>query len=753
MKKTFILLALICFGATLYAQIDTTHYQKAEVFISSNLSKKYYRSWVYPNWNEKQNLLWYSVKTPKGTEYFQLNLKKARKKPLFSQEDLAETLSIKLNKDVEAYDLQISNLKLDKKAEFLNFKADTLDLKYNLNTGKLEEADQPEKDREYSSLSPKKDYLVYVIDYNIWLKKTETGDSLQVTKDGSREYGYGVSPSWYSIKNIESDKDHDLNTDLNWSPDGKHLIVGKYDRRNARNLYLFKTLPGKGHRAEVYEYERPIAGDSLIATVEYFHLNIDTKKIQRIELEPVGTFLSWGVQWNKKSDKAYFSRFSRGYKSLEVVEFDTGTDKSKVVYQDEEKSYVDPGYHQLVLFEENNDFLVNSEKDGWNHIYHVPNGGKAQQITKGEFVVRDIEYIDEKSKKVYFTACGREKEVDPYLPLFYSINLDGNDLKLLTPEPAYHSVYLSPDKRYFVDNYSTVLQPNMALLRKLEDGEVICEIEKGDISEIKEMGWQAPEPFVVKGRDGKTDIYGVIIKPVDFDPDKKYPVIEGTYSGPHTIRTPKTFRRGLLNDDTPLAQLDFILINIDGMGSAYRSKEFHDASYKNLGDIGGPDKIAVMKELAKKNPWMDISRVGIYGHSAGGYDAAHALLVYPDFYKVAVSTAGNHDHRSAKAWWPELYMGYPAGKEYDEQSNYQLAKNLKGNLLLVHGDMDQNVNPAASMRLAAELIKANKDFDLILLPGKNHSQAYYDKYLIRKRWDFFVKHLHEVQPPKEYKIK
>lgn len=289
-------------------------------------------------------------------------------------------------------------------------------------------------------------------------------------------------------------------------------------------------------------------------------------------------------------------------------------------------------------------------------------------------------------------------------------------------------------------------------MRQLKDGKIISKIEEGDISEILALGWKQPEPFVVKGRDGKTDIYGVIFYPANFDPNKSYPIIEGTYSGPQTIRSPKTFRRGLSNDDTPLTQLDFVLVNIDGMGSAYRNKEFHDFSYKNLGDIGGPDKIAALKSLAKKYPWMDISKVGIFGHSAGGYDAARALFAYPDFYKVGVATAGNHDHRSAKAWWPELYMGYPAGEEYDQQSNYTMAKNLKGNLLLVHGDMDQNVNPTASMRLAAELVKANKDFELILLSNKDHTSAYYDKYLTRKRWDFFVKHLHGFTPPKEYKI-
>jgi len=754
MKKTYISLLFLLIISMAHAQIDTNHYQKAEAFMAANLSKKYYSSWLSPNWNENQNLMWYSVKTKQGTEYLQVNLKNGKKKPLFSQHKMAELLSAKLDKEVKPYDLPISQLKLDEKTLYLSFKADSLYLKYYLKEEQFEEGGKAAKEQKLSSLGPQKKTLVIVHDYNIWLKNMETGDSTQITNDGDREVGYGVLPSWYSVKNIESKKDHDLDLDLNWSPDGKYLLVGKYDRRNTRNLYLYKSLPDKGHRAEVYEYERPIAGDSLVPTVEYVLIDISSSQIHELGLKPIATFLSWGVEWHKKEAKAYFTRFSRGYKSLEIVEMDAQTAATKVVFHDEEESYVDPGYHDFVLFEESTDMLCFSERDGWNHIYHI-SGTEAQvkQVTKGEFIVRSIEYIDEKKGKVYFTAGGMEKDIDPYFPLFYVVNLDGSELKLLTPEPAYHSVSLSPNKKYFVDNYSTVQNPNIALLRRLEDAKIMAQLEEGDISEILAMGWQKPEPFVVKGRDGKTDIYGVFYRPANFDPQKKYPVIEGSYSGPQTIRTPKTFRRGLLNDDTPLTQLDFVLINIDGMGSAYRSKEFHDVSYKDLGDIGGPDKMAAMKALAEQYPWMDISRVGIFGHSAGGYDAAHALLAYPEFYKVGVATAGNHDHRSAKAWWPELYMGYPAGKEYDEQSNYQMAKNLEGKLLLVHGDMDQNVNPTASMRLAAELIKANKDFELILLPGKDHSSAYYDKYLCRKRWDFFVKHLHGITPPKEYKIK
>jgi dipeptidyl aminopeptidase/acylaminoacyl peptidase len=328
----------------------------------------------------------------------------------------------------------------------------------------------------------------------------------------------------------------------------------------------------------------------------------------------------------------------------------------------------------------------------------------------------------------------------------YRINRDGTGLILLTPEKAEHQIRLSPNKKYFVDTYSRVDLPPVSLLRRLKDGKILMKLQRADIKDLLATGWQPPEPFTVKARDGQTDLYGVIFRPTRFDPQKKYPVIDSSYSGPQAVRTPKSFRRGCLTLDQSVAELGFIVIAIDGLGTANRSKAFQDFSYKNLGDIGAPDHITGIKQLAKKYSCFDMTRVGIYGHSAGGYDAAHALLIHPEFYKVAVSSAGNHDHQMAKAWWPEHYQGYPVGKHYVEQSNLTLAENLQGKLLLIHGDMDNNVNPASTLRLAAELVKADKDFDLVLIPNRSHRLANHP-YFIRKLWDHFVRHLHGKEPP------
>ncbi len=754
MKKILFLLGVACNLASAIGQIsiDTTDYQRAEAFLSSNITKKYYRSWVNPQWVKDAQFFWYSINTKNGTEYIKCKMKNGAKAPLFDQQKLAKLLATELDKSVDPYQLPIASIEVDKTGNALTFKIKRQKYSYQVKQNTLQKTDSKQS-QQLASVSPDKTKTAVVHDYNIWLK---TGnDSVQVTKNGTRAYGYGVSPSWYSTKNIELDNDHPLELNISWSPDSKYIIAGKYDRREARNLYLYKVLPDEGHRAEVREYERPIAGDSIVPTVEFILIDVEKASYQQLDIPAKATFLAYGFNWTEDGNRAYQVSFARGYQSVDIYEVTAANSQVRTVFTESAATYVDPNTNDLRVLDASNELLWLSERDGWQHIYRInqQTGQVINQVTKGAYVVRGIEHIDEKAQRIYFTAGGKEPGIDPYYPLLYSIRFDGTDLKQLTHEAAHHTLFFNSKGDYFVDNYSTVEEPNSAVLRRSKDGRVMAQLEQGDISEIIAMGWQKPEPFKVKGRDGKTDIYGVLFKPNNFDPNQKYPVIEGTYSGPQTIRAPKTFYRGLSNDDTPMTQLGFVLVNIDGMGSAFRSKAFHDVSYRNLGDIGGPDKMIAIKTLAHKYPWIDTTRVGIFGHSAGGYDAARALLAYPEFYKVGVATAGNHDHRSAKAWWPELYMGYPAGKNYDEQSNYTHAKNLQGHLLLIHGDQDQNVNPTASMRLAAELIKANKDFELLLIPNKDHGQVYYDKYMIRKRWDFFVEHLHGIQAPKNYQIK
>ncbi|HDY90292.1 MAG TPA: S9 family peptidase, partial [bacterium] len=361
----------------------------------------------------------------------------------------------------------------------------------------------------------------------------------------------------------------------------------------------------------------------------------------------------------------------------------------------------------------------------------------------GSWVVRGIEYVDEKARQIYFRACGKETGQDPYLIHYYRINFDGSGLVKLTEGNGSHSVSFSPDYRFYMDTYSRVDFPPVSVLRRTSDRQVVMELGRADISDLLKTGWPMPEPFVAKGRDGKTDIYGVIYRPSHFDETKSYPVIELIYAGPHGSHVPKTFRTSC--GSQAMAELGFILVQMDGMGTAYRSKAFHDVCWQNVGDAGFPDRIAWIKAAAKKYSYMDISKVGIHGMSAGGQNSLGALLFHPDFYKVAVSICGCHDNRMDKAGWNEQWMGYPVGPHYAEQSNVTNAHKLKGELLLIVGELDTNVPPQSTLQVVDALITAKKDFDMLVMPGYGHSGGL--DYGVRLKRDFFVKHLLGVEPP------
>jgi dipeptidyl aminopeptidase/acylaminoacyl peptidase len=386
-----------------------------------------------------------------------------------------------------------------------------------------------------------------------------------------------------------------------------------------------------------------------------------------------------------------------------------------------------------------------SERDGWNHLYLYDGvtGAVRQQITKGEWPVRSVVDVDEQQRQIWFSASGMTPGRDPYFVHFYRINFDGTGLTALTTADAHHAISLSPDKAYFVDTYSRVDQPPVSELRRATDGSVVLALEKADSGELVKAGWKAPETFVAKGRDGKTDIYGVIYRPANFDPARKYPVIENIYAGPHGAFVPKAF--GAYNQMQAQADVGFMVVQIDGMGTNFRSKAFHDVAWQNLKDAGFPDRILWHKAVAAKYAYYDISRVGIYGTSAGGQSSLGGLLFHPDFYKVAVSSVGCHDNRMDKIWWNEQWMGWPIGPHYAESSNVDNAHRLQGKVLLVVGELDQNVDPSSTMQVVNQLIKHNKDFDLLVIPGAGHGSG--GAYGEHKRYDYFVRHLLGVKPP------
>jgi dipeptidyl aminopeptidase/acylaminoacyl peptidase len=513
-------------------------------------------------------------------------------------------------------------------------------------------------------------------------------------------------------------------------------------------------VPPDRLRPVSFSYAYPLPGEYL-SKAEPLIFEVDTGKRTAVQCDPIDIFFLGGpgFQWARDSKRFRITFFERAYRAVEYREVDAATGVVRVLYSERSDTFIDPAKSLIRYVQDGAELLLTSERDGWHHLYLYDgkSGQLKNQITKGEWVVRQIDHVDEKARQIYFLASGREPGRDPYLTHYYRVNFDGTDLRLLTPEDANHGVSPSPTGAFFVDRYSRPDLPSISVLRRASDGEIVMELEKTDAELLLKTGWKFPEPFRGTARDGKTEIFGLIWRPSKFDARKKYPVVEQIYTGPQSFFAPKTFA-AYRNAAQAVAELGFIVVQIDGLGTSGRSKAFHNHAYKNLGDGGIPDHIALLRQMAAKYPYMDLTRVGVYGTSAGGYDSAHAMLTHPEFYKVGVSISGNHDHRMDKAWWNELWMSYPVGEHYAAQSNVMLAPKLEGKLLLVHGDLDDNVNVSSTLQFAHALMQANKDFDMLIVPNMFHGEGG-NPYLIRRRWDYFVRHLHGVAPPAGYEIK
>lgn len=756
MKKIILTSIIIIISITsLFSQGTIEDYQRAEKFLHFNVYNLVQNLYLNPNWIDKTSDFWYKTEIENGHRFMLVLSDKNKVSPAFNHLKIAKALEKELNKKINPDSLPFSKIKFKENLNIVMFKVDTLNFKFDIKKNTLSKY-TPKKDdlKKNESKSPDGKWIAFVKDYNLFLRNVKTKEEFQLTTDGINLYDYATPIDWYKIVDESVGDTYDPGIWLEWSPDSKKFMAIKLDRRKANKLYMYQSLPDSGMRAKVWSYERSLPGEN-IPLQEFYIFDVKNKSNVKIDVEPFEDIWSgFAPAWTENSKMFYFAQMTRYYKAIDFYFANPETGKTSNPIHEEAKTMIEYQMVDCELVNNGEKIIWMSERDGWSHLYLYDGktGNLINQITKGEFVVRDIIYTDDKNEVVYFIASGKEEGRDPYYQHLYKINFDGSNLTLLTSEDAEHEIQFSPDYKYFVDNYSRVDLKPKSVLRRLSDGKLIHELQEANIDKLLATGWKYPERFTVKARDGKTDIYGVLQYPSNFDSNKKYPIIDNSYSGPQAVNVPKSFRRGIWNDWTPLAEVGFIIMRIDGMGTAMRSKAFHDVSYKNLGDIGGPDHIAGIKQLAEKYDYIDIDKVGIFGHSAGGYDAAHAILTYPDFYKVAVAAAGNHDHRMAKAWWPEQYMGEP-GDHYNEQSNLTIAKNLKGKLMLAHGDMDNNVNPASTYRLAAELIKNNKDFELVITPNDDHGELWGNKYFIRRRMDFFVKHLWNIEPPKEFEFK
>lgn len=622
----------------------------------------------------------------------------------------------------------------------------------------LPEPVKPSPNEALEIRSPDGKRAAYIKEHNLWVRDVATGKETQLTTDGVKDFGYATDNAGWR----KSDKPI-----LLWSPDSKRIATYQQDQRHVSDMYLTTINVGA---PKLLAWKYPIPQDEKVIQIHRIIIDVDNAKVTRLKIGPDdrrGTLCDDiscdstfdDNHWSEDGKTLAFVSSSRDHKSARFRIADAATGDVREVFEEVVPTQYESGQGKINwrYLPATNEAIWYSERDGWGHLYlyDLATGRPKHQITKGDFVVTRLLKVD--GKTLFFEANGREAGRDPYFSHFYRIDMDGKNLTLLTPEDGYHQITLSADGRYFVDNYSKPDVPPVSVLRDMS-GRLIATLEKADISRLQAAGWKPPMPITVKSRDGKWDLYGLMFTPTRLDPAKKYPVVNYIYPGPQGGGVGSRTFNASRTDHQALAELGFVVVIIDGTCNPDRSKAFHDACYGNMADNTLEDQIAGLKQLAAKYPYMDLDRVGVWGHSGGGFATGAAMLRYPDFYKVGISESGNHDNRNYEDDWGERYIGL-LKKDADGKSNYEVqanqnyVKNLKGKLLLAHGLMDDNVPPSNTYLMVDELIKANKDFDLIVIPQAKHGYGYATYYMMRRRWDYFVKHLLGAEPPREFEIK
>ena len=738
-KKISVFFILVNFG-TSFAQGTLAEYQKA-ISLDSLFRDKVTNSPKNFHW-QKNNLLWYVNNTPDGKEYLWVNPSEKTQEKCFDHAVLAKLLSEKFEKDIDANHIDISELEFDADMAELKFTFDEKIVSFNPNQQELtiveSKTEDPKRDWGYWGsrfdetnnppvMSPDSTMLAFIKNHNLYIKNTSTDEETRLSYDGAPGFFYS--------------------TYIKWSPDGKKIMAYKVRPGDERKIYFVESSPEDQFQPKLQSRDYLKPGDELPFKSPQLFLIGEKKHIQVPTDEFGHQFGLNNIEWREDSSAFTFEYNQRGHQAYKVIAVDAITGAVKVLVNEVSKTFIDySGKKYRYDIDDGKEIIWTSERDGWNHIYLYDGetGKVKRQLTKGEWVVRNVIHVDEENREVYFTASGMDKGQDPYFLHYFKVGFDGRNLTRFTKENGNHQLTFSEDYEYYVDQYSRVDAPPVTLLKSSKNAKTLMQLQKADHSALLQEGWIAPEVFTSKGRDGVTDIWGVIIRPTSFDPNKTYPVIEYIYAGPHSSFVPKDFRSYYWSMSS-LAELGFIVVQIDGMGTSNRSKAFHDVCWKNLKDGGFPDRKIWIREAAKKYPYMDAENVGIFGTSAGGQNAAAALVFNSDFYDVAVSSCGCHDNRMDKIWWNEQFMGYPIGPHYAECSNVENAGQMGGDLMLILGEVDDNVDPASTMQFANALIKANKDFELVTIPGMGHSSG--GEFGERKRKDFFVKHLMDVDPP------
>ena len=758
MNKILVLLSLLLFTLGGEAQ-QKANYKLAEKLRNvsfGSLIGKYSMS-VFPKQINDTDKFWFEFTTEEGKNFYFVDPAKGEKRLLFNNTDIAQGVSLITRKGYNEKDLRISNMEFSKDLTKMTFSMDGR-YEFDFKTKKvqaLEKKDHSEEDDEviysWMTFSPDRKYILYAKGHNLYIRgnKAKGVDTteVQLTTDGEKYYSFARDP--------EDDQKDEAETNARWFKDSRHIYVVREDSRKLKDMFVINSLT-KRPTLETYRYEMP--GEKDLCQYELWIIDIEKKTANRVSADKWTDQYIQVLQPGEKGDKLFFQRFKRTWDEVDICVVNPETLEVKELIHEVDKPYRDYHMQNTVILNDGKDILFRSERTGWGHYYHYDGEGRLKKvITSGPWVAGQVAAIDTVGRTIYLYGFGREKGVDPYYYMLYKASIDKEGVTLLTPENAQHGVSFLSSKRYFVDTYSRVdMEPKIVL--KNNQGKVIMELAKPDTRRLKELGWRAPERFTVKAADGLTDIYGIMWKPADFDPNKKYPIISSVYPGPFFEYVNTSFRV----DDSynmRLAQLGFIVVSMGHRGgSPMRGKFYHRYGYGKLRDYPLADDKYAIEQLADRYAYIDLSKVGIFGHSGGGFMSTAALCTYPDFYTAAVSSAGNHDNNIFNRGWSEIYHGVKEavktvkGKDGQDSTvytysckvptNMELVKRLKGHLLLVSGDMDKNVHPANTLRMVDALIKAKKNFEMIVLPGNGHGfGGKADAFFERKLWYHFAKYL------------
>ncbi len=771
MNKSLFTAILFALALTANAQqggtLTTKDYEHAESFLTYGTEPLIDHGTVRPTWL-RGDRFWFRDMNSRGSEFILVDPAKKSISGVFDQVKLAAAISAATGKQYEGLMLPFESFSFSADEQSVIFKAGGKQWKCDLKTYQLvpdtekvrSSAGGVESGRRFRGaprtdvMSPDGKKTAFIRNYNLWVRDVATKKETQLTADGIENFGYATdNAGWKSGEGPI----------LRWSPDSKKLATFKQDQRNVSDMYLVTTNVGK---PTLKAWKYPLPGDKDIPMIYRVIINVDEPKIITInvpadphraslsdDISSSGTFDD--VDWSEDGSQLAFVSTSRDHKDEKFRIADANTGAVREVFEEKVPTQYESGWGSInwKFLPKTNEIIWFSERDNWGHLYlyDAATGKVKNQITKGDWVVTQVLKVDEKNREVYFMADGREAE-NPYFSQFCKIGLDGKRLTVLTPEDGNHEVSLSPSKNYFIDTYSKPDVPPVTVFRDM-NGKIITTVEKADISRLQAAGWKPVTPFSVKAHDGTTDIYGLMFMPTNLDPNKKYPVVDYIYPGPQGGSVGSWSFAASRGDNQALAELGFIVVAIEGTSNPLRSKSFHDMSYGNMAENTLPDQIAGIRQLSQKYAYIDTTRVGIWGHSGGGFATADAMFRYPDFFKVGISESGNHDNRNYEDDWGERYDGLAANANYDAQANENYAKNLKGKLMLAHGLMDNNVPPQNTLLVVDALERANKDYDLVVFPNSPHGYGSFSPYMMRRRWDYFVKNLLGAEPPKEYELK